>query len=158
MPQYTTEKTPEPVQLSKLEQIKRNLSHHGFEGDALVRDIIEAYETEKVKNFPFLTVPENATVRVTYNREFVLDSAKQCVCKDRQNAYGPPENSFVTIAAMWEAYLKVAISAHDVAAMMILLKVARIKTAPFNIDNWIDGAGYAACGGEIASNKKVDNS
>ena len=33
--------------------------------------------------------------------------------------------------------------------MLILLKVARIKSGKKKNDNWIDIAGYAACGGEI---------
>ena len=35
--------------------------------------------------------------------------------------------------------------------MMILLKVARIKSNNSKEDSFIDIAGYAACGGEIAS-------
>jgi hypothetical protein len=34
--------------------------------------------------------------------------------------------------------------------MMTLLKLARIKANPDNMDSWIDGCGYLACGGEIA--------
>jgi len=34
---------------------------------------------------------------------------------------------------------------------MTLLKVARIKSNASNMDNWVDAAGYMACGGEIAS-------
>ena len=37
----------------------------------------------------------------------------------------------------------------DVAAMMVLLKVARINPEEPHPDNWIDIAGYAACGGEL---------
>lgn len=37
----------------------------------------------------------------------------------------------------------------DVAAMMSLLKIARVATGHGKADNWIDLAGYAACGGEI---------
>jgi hypothetical protein len=35
--------------------------------------------------------------------------------------------------------------------MLALLKVARIRSNPKHADNWIDIAGYAACGGEIAT-------
>jgi hypothetical protein len=37
---------------------------------------------------------------------------------------------------------------------MNLLKVARIKSNPEHPDNWVDGAGYMACGGEIAGKPK----
>ena len=41
------------------------------------------------------------------------------------------------------------IEADDVAAMMALLKIARIATGTAKADNWVDLAGYAACGGEL---------
>ena len=40
---------------------------------------------------------------------------------------------------------------HDVAAMLALLKIARIASGHAKADNWVDLAGYAACGGEIQS-------
>lgn len=84
-------------------------------------------------------------------REDVLNDAKECVCKNREDDYGSPEDNFQTIANLWTAYLDYSISAKDVAVMMALLKIARIKTGTFKADSWIDLAGYAACGGEIAS-------
>jgi hypothetical protein len=39
-------------------------------------------------------------------------------------------------------------SAHDVAAMMIMIKLSRIAWTPEDIDHWVDIAGYAACGYE----------
>lgn len=47
------------------------------------------------------------------------------------------------------------ITAKDVAAMMGLLKVARIATGS-NPDSFVDLAGYAACAGEIATGGKED--
>lgn len=70
----------------------------------------------------------------------------------------PPEDSFGTIARLWNAYFKgktdcvVAgdlVDSVDVAAMLALLKIARIASGHAKEDNWIDLAGYAACGGEI---------
>lgn len=97
------------------------------------------------------------------NRETILETARQCVCTDRQRQYGTPENSFNTIARLWEDYLTskgnaVDIGAKDVAAMMALLKIARIATGHGKADNWVDLAGYAACGGELESraNNKED--
>ena len=40
-------------------------------------------------------------------------------------------------------------TASDVANMMILLKIARGAIGKPKADNWIDIAGYAACGGEL---------
>jgi hypothetical protein len=50
-----------------------------------------------------------------------------------------------------QAYLDVNITATDVAVMMTLLKIARIRSNPHNLDNWVDACGYMACGGEIAA-------
>jgi hypothetical protein len=41
----------------------------------------------------------------------------------------------------------VVFEAHDVAALMIGLKLARIQAQPKR-DNWLDICGYAACGWE----------
>lgn len=81
-------------------------------------------------------------------RAEVLDTAKAHVTKDRQNTYGKPEDHFAEVAAMWSVYLGIALEPHQVAAMMCLLKVCRSKTSPDHADNWVDLAGYAACGAE----------
>jgi len=52
---------------------------------------------------------------------------------------------------LWEGYLGVDINAVDVAAMMTLLKIARSKSNPKHLDNWVDSCGYMACGGELAA-------
>lgn len=44
-------------------------------------------------------------------------------------------------------------TASDVANMMILLKIARGANGKPKEDNWIDIAGYAACGGELQGDK-----
>lgn len=95
-------------------------------------------------------------------REDVLTIAKTCVCGDREQDYGSPENNFSTIAKMWSAYInaymipnhhiEVALSSHDVAAMLVQVKVARVASGHGKADNWVDIAGYAACGGELESN------
>lgn len=84
-------------------------------------------------------------------RQTILDEAAKCVTVDRNTQYGEPEDSFKTIAAMWTVYLdgRSVISAADVAAMMVLFKTARISGGQAKTDNWVDIAGYSACGGEI---------
>lgn len=90
---------------------------------------------------------EPAQEKVT--RETVLAAAKRCVCGDREQDYGSPENNFRTIASMWAAYMGTEFTPVDVAAMLALLKIARIASGHAKADNWIDLAGYAACGGEL---------
>lgn len=87
-------------------------------------------------------------------REVILDAAKACVCGDRDREYGNPEDSFLLIAELWTAFLSDRLGPHiilphEVAAMMALLKIARIATGHGKMDSWIDLAGYAACGGEL---------
>ena len=88
-----------------------------------------------------------------YSRGGLLDRAKEIVTNDRQNTHGHPEDSFRRIADLWSGYLTVGIHEQDVAVMMALVKVARIMENPQHADNWIDGAGYFACGGEVALRK-----
>ena len=54
------------------------------------------------------------------------------------------------IAKYWSTHLGVPVTALDVSVMMTLLKLARIKNGNDNLDNYIDGAGYLACGGELS--------
>lgn len=88
----------------------------------------------------------------------VLEDALQCVTRDRQATHGRPENNFVNIANLWNAYLHTELTPYDVAIMMVLLKVARFKGNPTYIDNAVDMAGYAALAVELAvSNTGVGN-
>lgn len=101
------------------------------------------------------------------NRPEILEAARVCVCGEREQDYGTPENNFETIGLLWGVYLRAAypelkqvmgvnrISAKDAAIMMSLLKVARIATGS-SPDSFVDLAGYAACAGEIATQVKVE--
>mgnify|MGYP000401586339 FL=1 len=72
---------------------------------------------------------------------------------DREQDYGTPESNFATIASFWSDYLDMNISAQQVADMMILMKISRIKNGGGTGDSYVDIAGYAACGNEILSKK-----
>ena len=89
-------------------------------------------------------------------REEILEQAKICVCGHRQSDYGTPEDNFNRIGKLWSAYMDINFTAKDVAIMMALLKVARIK-AGNSIDSAIDLAGYAACAGEIYTKEEDSN-
>lgn len=86
-------------------------------------------------------------------RPDILDTAKKCVCGDREQDYGSPEDNFQKIADLWTAYYGQEFTAVDVAIFMSLVKIGRIASGHGNADNWVDLAGYAACGGEIESEK-----
>lgn len=86
-------------------------------------------------------------------RAEILHEAESCICGQREQDYGSPEDNFSTIAVMWTAYTGTVITALDVSMMMCLLKIARIKNGGGTGDSFVDLAGYAACGGEIHDRK-----
>lgn len=85
------------------------------------------------------------------NRADILDTARQAVMIDRAATHGNLEDNFSTIAAIWSVRCGVPITAPQVAIMMCDLKSVRAWGNPTHGDNWVDLAGYAACGGEIAT-------
>lgn len=102
-------------------------------------------------------VEENSEdVKHRLTRADILHAAEKCVCGQRETDYGTPEDNFKAIAELWEAYLNkactrgvnVRVEEKDVAAMMALLKIARVAAGGGKADSWIDLAGYAACGAE----------
>ena len=91
-------------------------------------------------------------------RRKVLEAAASIVCEDRNQQYGAPEDNFARIANLWTAYMGKIVTPVDVAAMLALLKLARIKaTNGQSSDSWVDLAGYAACGSEIALGGEGDD-
>lgn len=88
-------------------------------------------------------------------RAEILEAARVCVCGEREQDYGTPEDSFALIGKLWAAYMGVPFTPKDVAMLMALLKVARIKAGD-KADSFVDLAGYAACAGEIATGGKED--
>lgn len=86
-------------------------------------------------------------------RAKVLREAERLVTGDRNKTYGSPTQNFQDTAKIWTVQLGhklqpgAEIDAGEVAALIIGLKLARIKASP-KLDNWVDIAGYAACGAE----------
>lgn len=81
-------------------------------------------------------------------REQVLEQAIEITHYDRNRTNGDPGPHLVQLSRLWSAYLGTEIGPHDVAALMILLKVSRLSRSPDELDHFIDIAGYAACGAE----------
>ena len=92
-------------------------------------------------------------------RAEILDTAKQYVTKDRDATHGDMEDNFESIAELWQIYFNKEwnFTSTDVAVMMALLKIARLKSNKSNPDNWVDACGYMACGGELAIKKGRDD-
>lgn len=99
------------------------------------------------------------------NRNQILKKAAHAVSGQRVQDYGRPEKSFSVIASLWEPFIKekcldsdgeIRINGEDVAAMMVLFKLARVATGHGKMDNWVDACGYAACAGELQSGGTTD--
>ncbi len=118
-----------------------------------------AVEAEKLETEDEPDEGEDEAKKLT--RAAVLEKARACVCGEREEDYGSPEDSFGCIAELWEAYLRAAcvspnaiitVTPADVAMLMALLKIARVGTSSIGgtADSFVDLAGYAACGAECA--------
>lgn len=95
------------------------------------------------------TTPVAPTDTPTTRAE-ILDAAKEIVTGDREKQYGKPEDNFADIAEFWTTYTGCPISAEDVAIMMTLLKIARIRSGNYKADSFVDLCGYASIAAEIA--------
>lgn len=129
-----------------------------IEGIAVEAEKVEA-EAEKVETEAEKVETEDEAKKLT--RAAVLEKARACVCGEREEDYGSPEDSFGCIAELWDAYLRAAcvspnaivtVTPTDVAMLMALLKIARVGTSFVGgtADSFVDLAGYAACGAECA--------
>lgn len=87
-------------------------------------------------------------------RSKILMDAVGIINGARNNDYGDPLDDFSTTAEFWQTYIDrtmkarggLELQAHDVAVMMMLLKIARISWTPDKEDHWMDIAGYDGCG------------
>ena len=86
-----------------------------------------------------------------------LSKALEYVTHDRNIENGDPEDNFRRIAKLWQVWFEekygitFTITETDVAMLSMLIKVARLLVTEDKEDNWVDIAGYAACGSECAS-------
>jgi len=112
-----------------------------------------AEKFEKVRESPNTTEAVSDAPLDVHIRSEILEQAKQYVTVDREATHGNMKNNFMTIAELWTAYLNHYVTSEDVAAMMTLLKIARLKSNPHSAEHWIDACGYMACGGELATQK-----
>ena len=72
----------------------------------------------------------------------------------REQEYGNKKTNHDNIAELWSAYLGTKLSAHDVAILMLLLKIARTKSGNPTEDTYIDMVGYSAIAGELCEDSK----
>ena len=87
------------------------------------------------------------------NTKDLLTTAMQLVGGDRHKDYGGKVKNHKNIAKLWSAYKDVEITPHDVAIMMVLLKIARTKLGAVSSDTYIDGSAYMSIAGECKSHE-----
>lgn len=91
--------------------------------------------------------PKEKEDPATVDSSAILKNALH-VIMEREAQHGHKRDNLERIAEFWSAYLGVTIDPWQVADMMELLKVARRCSGAFNMDDYVDGAGYAALAGE----------
>jgi len=92
------------------------------------------------------------------DRNEVLSTAAALISGDRATQYRDALDTHRAVGEMWQALLyhddvDVQINASTVALMLICLKCVRAVKNPEYSDSWVDIAGYAALGAEMAGHK-----
>lgn len=142
-----------------LEEI--NLDNTIDAAEKLVKQVNDGIFTREEIGREFMGKPTNT-------RAHILQTAEKLINGDRADTYGPPEQSFGRIADLlnamgWRVYkespdtsgIVTRLDAVDVALGLMQLKVSRIISSPDHEDSWVDAAGYAALGGEMAIRRGV---
>ncbi len=119
---------------------------------ALAEQIAHLHRGETLQVMP-------GTLDAVDSAALLLDQAKKIITGARRQTYGKPEDNFRVIAELWTVYLEKSLGislqqpgggsqleSSDIAAMMVLMKCARLAETPAHADSWRDIAGYAACG------------
>lgn len=86
-------------------------------------------------------------------QQTILEQAATIVDGDREQTYGDPGRNLRTIAALWTDWLRARgfleaaddltqLTTDDVAAMMVMLKLARLANDPRHRDSQVDACGY----------------
>jgi len=129
-------------------------------GDLGIVTVAEASGGERIEVQELAPAAED-TVEISdcyTERGGVLDEAKKLICGDRNATYGPPNQDFQRTADMmtalfgWMLKDGCRFKARDVAWMMIFVKASRSQHSPKR-DNYVDAAGYAACGWECEASE-----
>lgn len=79
----------------------------------------------------------------------ILQEAANLIEGDRNDQHGAREKCHAEIAKLWTWWTGFQIDPHDVAVMMAMLKIARIKTGSYNRDSYLDACGYLSIAGEL---------
>lgn len=80
-------------------------------------------------------------LRQLNGRSVLLDAYE--TARERAEEYGPPDENFEVAGDLQEAYLGVDADGFDYCMLMVLAKVARLRTGERRRDSLVDIAGYA---------------
>ncbi|MGB1189894.1 MAG: DUF6378 domain-containing protein [Pseudomonadales bacterium] len=93
-------------------------------------------------------------------RETMLEEVAALTTGERNSDYGEPFDNMDRTAKMMSAYLSgrqgSSLSAADVAAFGIILKLGRLAHKRHSLDSWRDIAGYAAIGFEVVQDAPAE--
>lgn len=92
---------------------------------------------------------QTLTTRQGSVRERILAEAQEIYEGNRQGQYGNRERNFEMIAGLWSAYLGSEVTPGQVASMMALLKVARMRSGHYKTDNYVDAVNYLLFAAEL---------
>lgn len=92
----------------------------------------------------------------TVRGQILLDAAL-AVGGHRVQDDGTMKKNFGSIADLWTTYTGNTFTAHDVAVMMCLLKIAQIRNGGRSGDSYVKLAGYAACAGELIRSDRAND-
>jgi len=92
-------------------------------------------------------------VNMKKDREYFLNQAEKLINGPRAKEYGPAKFNHERIAKIWSVILAREVTAEEVIACMIGVKLARLAETLDHDDSWVDIIGYAALGGEIINDK-----
>lgn len=109
-------------------------------------------QTRNLESEP-LKGPKTRVGIMEYLNGRLLNEAFAVLNQDRQEDYGSPQESFNRIALLWSAWVGKPLTAHDVACMMVLLKMAR-EAHQHKHDNLLDAAGYVALAEDMVNAKQ----
>ena len=118
------------------------------------REVFEQEEEFSIDEMLEPSLNEGEGYPKPMGRAEILQEATRLTTDAREKTHGTMADNLGCIADLWNAYLKGkwhSLNGSDVALMMTLVKVSRAKNNPCHADNWVDGAGYMACGGEIGT-------
>jgi hypothetical protein len=79
-----------------------------------------------------------------------LKQAEKTLNEDRQDQYGSFGYNLEQCAKMWEGYAETPLDAIDVALMMAIFKINRIRANKNHLDSYVDALAYIAGAAEIS--------